>query len=151
MSAAVGTIAVVADGTPASRAALDFAVAMARDKSFRLKGVFVLDTGWADFIGHDWQSSRNTRQGFLDYVRRDQERHAELAGTQFKTATCGFPSAQFVLLVGDPTQALIELMSRGQADTLVLAKDAFKECGRPSTKGLARTLARKVRQPVVVV
>jgi nucleotide-binding universal stress UspA family protein len=145
------TIAIAIDGTKASAAALAFAVDMARTEQARLNGIFVLDTGWADFIGNDWQSSRNARQGFLDYVRNELEQQMELARQQFEAATAQYPNASFRTLPGDPAEALANLMQGGETDAMVLGSAVYQTCGRPSVKGLAKFLKKSVRQPVYVV
>ncbi len=143
-------IAVAVDGTPASEAALQRAIEIARERRAPLAGMFVIDSGWTDFIGNDWQSARNARQGFLDYVRQEQERYAAAAARQFDAATRGLPDAQFSVLAGDPAQTLILEMRRSDAEVLVIGAHAFRDCGRPSAKLLARTLTKRVRQPVIV-
>ena len=147
----MGSVAVAVDGTVASRDALATALAFARRRGDPLSGVFVLDSGWTDFIGNDWQSSRNARQGFLDYVLEQHRRQAELARRQFEEAAGNFPAAHFRVLVGEPTQALAALMERGEADLLVLGREVFRECARPSVKRLARTLTRKLGEAVFLV
>lgn len=143
-------IAVTVDGTAACEAALARALALAGDAG-ELTGVFVLDSGWADFIGNDWQSSRNARQGFLDYVRAELGRHERAARVQFEAAAGGRTHSRFAVLVGDPADELVRMMDEGRAEALVVGKSAYRECGRPSVRTLARTLARRVRQPVHVV
>ncbi|MCX7176145.1 MAG: universal stress protein [Proteobacteria bacterium] len=145
------TIAVAIDGTEASAAALVFAVDKARLEEARLHGVFVLDTGWADFIGNDWQSSRNARQGFLDYVRGELEKQSERARRQFVGATADWPNSSFTTLPGDPAEALAGLMGRGEADAMVLGEAVYRTCGRPSVKNLAKQLKKVVRQPLFVL
>ena len=147
----MATIAVAVDGTEASAAALAFAIGKARREDARLTGVFLLDSGWADFIGNDWQSSRNARQGFLDYVRAELEKQQERAQQQFSAATIMHAQASFSALTGDPAESLTAFMRRGEADMLVIGAAAFVACGRPSAKVLAATLSREVRQPVYVL
>jgi nucleotide-binding universal stress UspA family protein len=145
------TIAIAIDGTKASAAALSFAVEKARAEKSQLTGIFVLDTGWVDFIGNDWQSSRNARQGFLDYVRNELEQQMELARRQFEAATADLPGANFTMLPGEPARTLVELMQRGEADAMVLGPEVYQSCGRPSVTRLAKHLKKNVRQPVYVV
>ena len=145
------TIAVAIDGTEASAAALVFALDKAKLEKARLDGIFVLDTGWADFIGNDWQSARNARQGFLDYIRGELEKQSELARQQFAGATSGWPNSCFTTLMGDPAETLAGLMHRGEADAMVLGASVYQGCGRPSVKNLAKQLKKKIRQPVFVV
>ena len=144
-------IAVAVDGSNASAEALAFAVDLARREGKPLAGVFVLDSGWADFIGNDWQSSRNARQGFLDYIRSELEKQADLARRQFAVATQEWPSSTFRTLPGDPAEALTSLMRRGEADVMVIGQTVFQACGRPSVKNLAKLLKKNIRQPVYVV
>ncbi len=149
MSAAA-PIAVAVDGSAASRAALDYAATRARREGRGLTGVFVLDAGWADYIGNDWQSSRNARQGFLDYVLAEQEAQAQAARAQFEAGTAGLANARFAVLAGDPLDELCGLMERGEATLLVAGRDVFQVCGRPSLKRLARDLRRRVGQALVI-
>jgi len=144
-------IAVTVDGTPACADALRRAVAVARSENAGLIGVFLLDAGWADFIGNDWQSSRNARQGFLDYVMHEQQRYAEAARVQFTTAALGLPDTRFAVLAGDPADELVRMMTAGTADLLFAGEKVFRECGRPSSRTLMRKVVAKVRQPVYVV
>lgn len=147
----MSNVAVAVDGTDESCAALKFAVELVRREGASLTGVFVMDAGWADFIGNDWQSSRNARQGFLDYVLQDQRHHADAARVQFGAASRDLPNASFSLLVGEPANALVHLMKSGTADVLVAGKKVFQACGRPSAKALVKILTRKVRQPLYLL
>lgn len=147
----MATIAVAVDGTKASEAALAFAIDKAKKDGARLAGVFLLDAGWPDFIGNDWQSSRNARQGFLDYVRAELVKQQELARRQFDAVAPSVSESNFSTLEGDPAESLAAFMRRGEADMLVIGGEAFVSCGRPSAKRLAATLEREVRQPVVVL
>ena len=144
-------IAVTVDGTSECESALQRAVDMARLQGAALTGVFVVDSAWADFIGNDWQSSRNARQGFLDYMREEQLRQAAMAEEQFRAATSDIANAQFTLLEGDPADALVRMMDSSDVDVLVAGKTVFRACGRPSAKALPGILSRKVRQPLLLV
>lgn len=145
-----GTIAVAIDGSPASEAALAEAVRLARAGERPLLGVFVLDTGWADYIGNDWQSAAGARQDFLDYIRSQLEAQAEAAREQFVAATHDHAAARFVVIPGEPLETLCELMARGEAEALVAGKEVFQICGRPSARTLARDLTRRVRALLIV-
>jgi nucleotide-binding universal stress UspA family protein len=148
MSAA---IAVAVDGSAASQGALEQALRLAREQNRPLAGWFVLDSGWADYIGNDWQSARNARQGFLDYVRGHLEAQAEAARRQFAAAAVDCADARFSIVAGDPLEALCKLMAQGQAAMLVAGREVFQVCGRPSVKRLAKELPRRIKQPVVIV
>lgn len=144
-------VAVAVDGTEASQTALETAVSMALDREVALTGVFVIDNGWADFIGSDWQSSRNARQGFLDYILADQQHHAHMAREQFLRAAAELPDSDFVVLVGTPADALYEFMEHKRAEALVVGRSVYQSCGRPSVARLSRCLARKLTMPVYIV
>lgn len=148
---AVAAVAVAVDGSPASEAALAHALDVARARGGPLAGIFVLDTGWVDFIGNDWQSAAGARQGFLDYIRGQLEAQAEAARRQFAEATVGFVDCRFEVVPGDPLEALVAVMAAGEAELLVAGREVFQVCGRPSVKRLARELPRRIRQPVVIV
>ena len=132
-------------------AALEQALRLAREQGRPLVGVFVLDSGWADYIGNDWQSARNARQGFLDYIRGQLENQAEEARRQFEAATASFADARFSIVTGDPLEALCDLMTEGNAQMLVAGREVFQVCGRPSVKRAGRELPRRIRQPVMIV
>ena len=72
-------IVVAVDGTEASREALDQAVHLARQDAAVLTGVFVVNSQWDDFIGHDWQNTERTRRGFL-FQKLAGGRHAATGG-----------------------------------------------------------------------
>lgn len=146
-----GTIAVAVDGSEASAAALVSAVSEAKRAGVSLRGVFVLDTGWADYIGNDWQSAAGARQGFLDYIREQLEAQAEAARQQFAVATAELDRARFDIIPGEPLDTLCELVERGEAATLFAGQEVFQICGRPSVKRLAGDLRKRVGAAVRVV
>lgn len=144
------SIVVAVDGSEASQKALNHAVDLARQSHLALTGVFIIDAGWPDYIGNDWQSSKGARQGFLDYIREEQEQQAEVARGQFESAVSGLPVANFSLLAGDPAEELIKLASEPSDDLLVLNQRVFQVSGRPSLKTLGRRLAEKAQRPYVL-
>ncbi len=146
---ALRPIAVAVDGSPASTAALSEAVRHAAEERRPLVGVFVLDTGWADFIGNDWQSAAGARQGFLDYVRSQLESQADMARAQFEAAARPLSAARFEVIPGEPLETLVNFLERGEAQWLFLGREAFQVCGRPSSRRLVQDLMR--RSPTVRV
>lgn len=144
-------ILVAVDGSEASSEALAQAVWLARQSRSTLTGLFVIDTGWADFIGSDWQSSRNARQGFLDHVGREQHDQAEAARRQFEAATRGLDDAQFSILAGDPVAVLLERLNHPDTALLVFGRRTFQVSSRPSLKTAARGLAREGRRPLLLL
>lgn len=144
-------ILVAVDGSEASAVALEHAVRLAGLYGGELVGLHVLDSGWPDFIGNDWQSSRGARQGFLDHVRREHEEQAEAARRQFELAAAGFAGARFQVLAGDPVAVLAAQLDDAGADLLVFGRRTFQVCGRPSLKTAATTLARQCRGAVLLL
>jgi nucleotide-binding universal stress UspA family protein len=145
-----GNIVVAVDGSEASQGALDHAVNLARQNNTPLTGIFVIDSQWADFIDNDWQSAKGARQGFLDYVRKEQEEQAAAARAQFLQATQGMEQVSFSVHAGDPTEVMIEQASSVNTGILVTGRRVFQVSGRPSLKSLASTLAKKASRPILL-
>ncbi len=142
-------IVVAVDGSEASTAAVQQAVSLARQRQLGLTGIFVIDGKWPDYIGNDWQSAKGARQGFLDYIREEQEAQALAAKDQFALATDQLTDANFKVLAGDPTDILSEFARSPETEMLITGKRVFQVSGRPSLKGLATTLVKRATQPVL--
>lgn len=147
---AFSNIVVAVDGSEASQAALNHAVDLARQSQSALTGLFVLDSGWPDYIGNDWQSSRNSRQGFLDYIYAEQQQQADAAAKQFAGATQATADCKFLVLAGDPVDVLLDQVQNENTDLLILGQRTFQVSGRPSLKTLARKVATNSRIPVML-
>jgi len=143
-------IVVAVDGSESSQAALNHAVELARQSQAALTGVFVIDSGWPDYIGNDWQSSKGARQGFLDYIRQEQEQQADRACTQFESAATGLSATIFSVIAGDPVDVLVRLASEVSEDPLVLNRRVFQVSGRPSLRGLGPRLTKAARRPCLL-
>jgi nucleotide-binding universal stress UspA family protein len=146
----IKNIVVAIDGSDASQEALSHAVDLARQNRTCLTGLFIIDTQWADFIGNDWQSSKGARQGFLDYIRKEQEEQAEAAHMQFEKATQGMAQTSFSVHAGDPTEVLLAQASSEDTGVLVAGRRVFQVSGRPSLKSLASTLEKKASRPLLL-
>ncbi|CAK0776550.1 Universal stress protein [Gammaproteobacteria bacterium] len=146
----VRRIWVVVDGAEASQAAVTMAVEMVRQGMGTLTGLFVIDSQWPDFIGNDWQSSRGSRQGFLDHVHAEQQDQAGLARQQFETATAGIPDCHFEVMAGDPIETLLKCLNHPDTDLLMVGRRTFQVSGRPRLKRLARELAEGARRPLLL-
>lgn len=144
-------IVVAVDGSAATAEAAEQAANLARQSGAALTGVFVLDGNWPDFIGNDWQSSKGARQGFLDYIQKEQEEQAAAARSQFEAAATGIENASFSLLGGDPTAELVGLATAPATDLLVVSRKVFQVSGRPSLQYLAKTLAQKATRPLLLL
>lgn len=145
-------VVVAVDGSEASAEALAFACEESKRSGLGIEGVFVLDSQWPDFIGNDWQSAQGARQGFLDYIREEQEAQAKLAEAQFLRAVGGLDgqTAVFRILPGDPTDMLVALASDRATHLLVFGGEVFQVSGRPSLKRLAKQVLKRATRPVKV-
>jgi len=144
-------IVVAVDGSDASTAAIREAVDIARQRHMALTGVFVIDGNWPDYIGNDWQSAKGARQGFLDYIREEQESQALAAQQQFTEATTDLHDATFDVRAGDPTTVLSDIARGADTEMLIASKRVFQVSGRPSLKALAKTLTRRATQPLLLM
>jgi nucleotide-binding universal stress UspA family protein len=144
-------IIVAVDGSTASTQALQQATHLALHNDAMLTGVFIMDGKWADFIGNDWQSSKGARQGFLDYIQKEQEQQAKAAREQFELASTTLKKTAFELLIGDPTEELLKLARAPSTDLMVLCRRVFQVSGRPSLKSLAKTLAQQATRPLLLL
>lgn len=143
-------IVVAVDGSEASQEALNYAVQLARQSNAALTGLFIIDGGWPDYIGNDWQSTKSARQEFLDYIRKEQEQQAEAARLQFASAADGFEASSFTVLGGDPIETLIAQANAPGTDMLVVGQRIFQVSGRPSLRSLGRRLAAKSTRPLTL-
>ena len=144
-------VIVAVDGSPVSEKPLQLATYIVGPAHIPLTGIFVIDSKWPDFIGHDWQSSCYARQGFLDYVHQQQEHQAHLAHSQFEQHTQALTGARFVKQVGDPTEIMIQLANSPQTSLLILSRDVFQICGRPSSRHIAQQVVNKASRPVLFI
>ncbi len=143
-------IVVAVDGSEASQEALNYAVELARQSNSALTGLFIIDGGWADYIGNDWQSAKGARQGFLDYIRKEQEQQAEAARQQFTTAADDIKVNSFSVLAGDPADMLITAANAAGTDLFIVGRRIFQVSGRPSLRSLSKRLADKATKPLML-
>ena len=146
-------ILIAIDGAPATTAALTLATHLARQSQAVLTGIFIIDDRWADFIGHDWQSTAQSRQAFLNYIQDEQIRQAQQAQACFAIAVNSeqITDSCFIIEVGDPSALLIERAQSAYTDLLILSRQVFAEIGRPSIKTLIATVTKRAQCPVLLV
>ncbi len=143
-------IVVAVDGSEASQEALNHAVELARQSKCALTGFFIIDGGWPDFIGNDWQSSKGARQEFLDYIFKEQESQAEAARMQFEIAAEDINDRRFSILAGDPAEILIAQANAADTGMLVVGQRIFQVSGRPSLRSLSKRLVAKATRPLTL-
>ena len=49
------------------------AVRIARESGAALTALFVLDSTWNDYVGHDWLSGSGSRADFIDYMQQEKK------------------------------------------------------------------------------
>lgn len=143
-------IVVAVDGSEASQEALDFAVELARQSASALTGLFIIDGGWPDYIGNDWQSTKSSRQEFLNYILKEQEQQADAARQQFDAAANGIAVNSFSILGGDPIEMLITAANAADTSMLVVGQRIFQVSGRPSLRDLSKRLVAKATRPLTL-
>ncbi len=146
----LNNIVVAVDGSEASQEALNYAVELARQSKSALTGFFVIDGGWPDYIGNDWQSAKGARQGFLDYIRKEQEEQAEAARLQFESAAGDINERRFSILAGDPAEMLITKANAADTGMMVVGQRIFQVSGRPSLRSLSKRLVAKSTRPLTL-
>ncbi|MEG6502895.1 MULTISPECIES: universal stress protein [unclassified Desulfovibrio] len=50
------------------------AVRIAHESGAALTALFVLDSTWNDYVGHDWLSGSGSRADFIDYMQQEEEK-----------------------------------------------------------------------------
>lgn len=98
---------------------MDEAITFAAEKQAQLTALFVMDTTWNDYTGHDWLSGSDSRADFLEYVR-DDELGSEVDGlATFRTRCpldCDIKSA-----TGRVTDEILKELAGGDYDLLIMS------------------------------
>ncbi len=98
---------------------MDEAIKFAAEKQAHLTALFVLDTTWNDYTGHDWLSGSDSRADFLEYAR-DDELNSEVAlVTTFRKRCpwdCEIKSAS-----GRVTDEIVNELAGGNYDLLIMS------------------------------
>lgn len=98
---------------------MDEAIKFATEKQAHLTALFVLDTTWNDYTGHDWLSGSDSRADFLEYVRDDELVSEVNSLTTFRkrcSLACDIKSA-----TGRVTDEIVKELARGDYDLLIMS------------------------------
>lgn len=136
------------DGEEYSKSPLELALNLAGDKNIELLAIYVMDSGWPDFIGHDWQSSKASRQGFLSYINQAQKEQLEKTQEQF--ARIKYSLASLQIINGEPGKILQKFAQDQENTGICLSKQVFQACGRPGLKKLAADLLKASKIPLFI-
>lgn len=98
---------------------MDEAITFAIEKQAQLTALFVLDTTWNDYTGHDWLSGSDSRADFLEYVR-DDELVSEVDGLATFRARCPL-DCKIKSATGRVTDEILKELARGDYDLLIMS------------------------------
>ena len=98
---------------------MDEAIKFAVEKQASLTALFVLDTTWNDYTGHDWLSGSGSRADFLEYARDDELVSEAALATTFRKRCpwdCEIKSAS-----GRVTDEIVKELAGGNYDLLIMS------------------------------
>lgn len=116
------------------------ALRLARERGATLNALFVIDSTWEMFTGHDWLSGCNSRIGFLEYMHTTEEEAAVATAAAYKREAAGIPG-ELLTVTGDVAEEIIREAAKGY-DLLVISN--------PFTRGLEvmrDTVAKVTKKP----
>lgn len=98
---------------------MDEAIKFAAEKQAHLTALFVLDTTWNDYTGHDWLSGSDSRADFLEYVR-DDELVSEVDSLATFRKRCSL-DCEVKSATGRVTDEIVKELARGDYDLLIMS------------------------------
>lgn len=130
-----------------SARASEEAVRIAKERGASLTALFVLDSSWSDYIGHDWLSGSNARAGFLDYVEENEQ---VLAGKAIEAfgKTAGSLPVKVKMTAGRVADSILAELKNGY-DLLVMA--ASFQRGLEALRNTSTVIARDAPCSVYLV
>lgn len=126
---------------------MDEAIKFATEKQAQLTALFVLDTTWNDYTGHDWLSGSDSRADFLEYVRDDELVSEVDSLATFRTRCpldCDIKSA-----TGRVTDEIVKELAGGDYDLLIMSHP-FRR-GLEVVRDAAGVIAKEVNCSVYLV
>jgi nucleotide-binding universal stress UspA family protein len=102
-----------------SQKAIDEAVRLAKERGAGLTALFVLDSTWSEYIGHDFLSGSNAREGFLNYISDNENALAEKTVQEFRNKAQGV-SHEVKLVPGRVRDEILKELKNGY-DLFVMA------------------------------
>lgn len=98
---------------------MDEAIKFAAEKHADLTALFVMDTTWNDYTGHDWLSGSDSRADFLEYVR-DDEMVSEVDSLAMFRKRC-FLDCEIKSATGRVTEEILNELAREDYDLLIMS------------------------------
>jgi nucleotide-binding universal stress UspA family protein len=123
-----------------SQKAIDEAVRLATERGAGLTALFVLDSTWSEYIGHDFLSGSNAREGFLNYISDNENLLAEKTVQEFKERAHG-ASYEVKMVPGRVRDEILKELNNGY-DLLVMAhpfKRGLELLRDPASKIIEKT------------
>lgn len=101
--------------------AMDVAIKIALEKEATLTGLFVMDTTWNDYTGHDWLSGSGSQADFLKYTH-DCQLVSGIDSFNTFIERCPFEcNMTLKSTVGRVTDEIIRELADGEYDLLVMS------------------------------
>ncbi|MBI5518967.1 MAG: universal stress protein [Desulfovibrio sp.] len=106
-----------------STRSMDEALRLAHDRGAELSALFVLDTGWSVYTGHDFLLGSHARGTFLDYARDDElaQEKATAAELQNRAQAAGVDCQLKTAAAGRVPEAILAELKTGGYDLLVMS------------------------------
>jgi hypothetical protein len=98
---------------------MDEAISFAAGKQASLTALFVLDTTWNDYTGHDWLSGSGSRADFLEYARDDELKSEVDIITTFRRR-CP-PECEIKTATGRVTDEILHELAEGNYGLLIMS------------------------------
>lgn len=98
---------------------MDEAITFAAEKQAHLTALFVLDTTWNDYTGHDWLSGSDSRADFLEYIR-DDELISEVDSLATFRKRCSL-DCEVKSATGRVTDEIVKELAKGDYDLLIMS------------------------------
>jgi nucleotide-binding universal stress UspA family protein len=98
---------------------MDEAIKFAAEKHADLTALFVMDTTWNDYTGHDWLSGSDSRADFLEYVR-DNEMVSEVDSLAMFRKRCSL-NCEIKTATGRVTDEIVKELAREEYDLLIMS------------------------------
>ncbi len=103
--------------------AMDEAVRLASESGAGLTALFVLDTGWSVYTGHDFLLGSHARATFLDYTRDDEFRQerATVEAFQQRAQAANVACEVKTVTAGRVVEGILAELAAGGYDLLVMS------------------------------
>ncbi len=145
-------ILLASHGTTGACAAEQVALNLQRDRPLKLHHLIVVPDFWKDMLGDDWLNNAITQIRFGHYVESQLEREIQQTIQRVNTAA---ESRQipysFDVMLGKPTQCLLQLAHAGRFDLVVIGSPRPKTYPGLNSHLEVETLQRALPVPLLII